>query len=122
MYIFVQVLKYSESLKQKYCKKHGSNNLYHTDIDIFSAEFFSVFRNFVDNSLWLCNPADKNTGENCNDRHKNVVTEIVEYVKNLTDRAGRKFKLKVKYVVAEANDYAENNSVCSNNNSTLFSA
>ena len=91
--IFVYFLcnfKMHRVLGAKVLQEAQEQLLYHTDIDIFSAKFFSVFRNLINNGFWLCNPTDKNTCENCNNRHKNIVADVVKDIKNLTYSTGRK--------------------------------
>ncbi len=108
-------------LKQKDEQKYRSYEFNCCCINKFSSEFFTVFCNLVNDCFWLGNPADKNAGKQCKQRHKNIVAEIIKYIKNLTNGAVRQLELKVEFIVAKAYNCTEYKSVNKNDNSTFLS-
>ena len=97
-------LKNTDSFQEDDEKKDWCNELNHYDVKCLAGKLFTIEGNLIDCSLRLSNPANENTGKKTNDRHKDVVTCVVEDVENLTDTTVRKFEVEIEYVVSKTNN------------------
>jgi len=96
--------KNAKSLQKEQEEHNGSNNLYHNGIETLATELQTAESNFFDDGLGLDDPANKDAAGDSNNRHKDVVADIVENVENLCNTAVGKGELKVEDVVAEADN------------------
>ena len=97
-------IEYACCLHKQHSHNYRNDIFYHNNIHSFSAEFFAVSLHFVDNPLWFYNPADENAGENCNNRHKEAVADIVHQIQELADASVGERQFQIKKAVPERND------------------
>ncbi len=114
--------KNAQCLQKEQEKHDGSNNLDHNGIESLAAELETAESDLVNNGLGLDDPANKDAACDCNNRHKDVVADIVENVENLCNATVGKGHLEVEDIVAEADDYANNIGDDGSNKSCLFAA
>ena len=112
----------TDRLKQQDQQHDWSHKLNHDDIQRFALEFELTLGNFVDDDLRLNNPADQDAGQECNQRHKDIVAEIVHNIKNLSDGAVGQCQFEVQCIVAQADNDAGNDCINGDNHGSLFSA
>ena len=75
---------------------------------MLSKEPFAVLGRLVDDCLGLDEPADKDTGADREDRHQDIVRQIIEDIEDLSGTiAVRQLELKVQQIVAEADSHRD---------------
>lgn len=74
---------------------------------------------FVNDHLRLCDPADEDTRQKCNERHHYIITYIIENIKYLSVRAIWQSDIKIKQIVTKTNYDSRDNGICRDYQRTL---
>ena len=69
------------------------------NVKVLAYKLFTIESDFIDCRFWFCNPPYKDTSKQSNNRHKNIVAQVVKNIKELTNRS----KVEVKNIVAKTN-------------------
>lgn len=101
----------AEGLQEQDKQQDRRDELDKQSVHRFAAEGEPALFEFADDPVRTGNPADQDTFADSDDRHGDVVADVVRQVEDLGDGAVRQRQLEIELVIAQADDQAAQDGV-----------